>query len=422
MTTQLLGNRFLTFNSVIRVNQIEIRRDRNAVEDEGDIHKPEHVEALRDAFERGWPGGRMTWGLSWLALHDDRPNYRQMRDLVASYHHRYGDDVTFFAGGFFPNAASTRAEVNRDLHEALAAVSQIVGHGYRPPTVLAGFLAADNLRYLAEQEGVHTCQGNIWSQFGIDNQDGDGSLCYPYYPSREHFCKPAQGPQDFIDCVNLDGWTCDFLAARRAGFTEGFNSRMGCGPIETLGKFDTETALRQLLATTAEHFDAGFALNNFAWVVTCYEVILVSQLGKLDALTRWFTEIRRRWPGAQCPTLAEFGLCWRQQFPTNDPLDYRFTHRGTGIGGSDADKEIRWFMNRDFRLALLRSAVGEHVIDYTRYDLPASEPQEFTRRWSLLGQVNQKQTRTQDKPFPFSQLPAADRDRIRRRYPELAGA
>ncbi len=41
--------------------------------------------------------------------------------------------------------------------------------------------------------------------------DGDGSICYPYYPSREHFCKPAQADSDFIDCVNLDGWTCDFL-------------------------------------------------------------------------------------------------------------------------------------------------------------------------------------------------------------------
>ncbi len=421
MTPQLLGNRFLTFNSVIRVNQIEVRRDRNAGDDEGDVHKPEHVEALRDAFARGWPGGRMTWGLSWLALHDDRPNYRRMRELVAEYHHQYGDDVTFCAGGFFPNAYNTRAEVNRDLHDALAAVTRMVGKGYRSPTVQAGFLAAENLRYLAEQENVHVCQGNIWSQFGIDNQDGDGSICYPYYPSREHFCKPAQGTPDFIDCVNLDGWTCDFLAARREGFAEGFNSRMGVGPIETLGKYHTETALRQMLATVATHFDAGFALNGFAWVVNCWEIILVPQLGKLEALTRWLAEIRHLWPDAQCPTMGEFGHLWRGHFPSNDGLNYRFAQRGTGIGGSDADKEIRWFMNRDFRLALLRSDGGEHVIDYTRYDVPACEPQEFTRRWSLLGQINQKQTRPQDKPVPFAQLPATDRDRILRRYPELAG-
>jgi len=100
--------------------------------------------------------------------------------------------------------------------------------------------------------------------------------------------------------------------------------------------------------------------------------------------------IRHRWPNAQCPTLAEFGERWRQQFPNYDRLDYLFAQRGTGIGGSDADKEIRWFMNRDFRLAWLRSAAGAQVIDYTRDDLPAHTPPEFTRRWSLLGLTNQK--------------------------------
>jgi hypothetical protein len=93
--------------------------------------------------------------------------------------------------------------------------------------------------------------------------------------------------------------------------------------------------------------------------------------------------------------------------------------RGTGIGGSDADKEIRWFMNRDFRLALLRTGTTEHVIDFTRYDLPAREPQDPTRRWSLLGRINQKQTRPQDAPIRFDELSAADRDLIQRRYPDL---
>jgi len=82
---------------------------------------------------------------------------------------------------------------------------------------VAGFLSAANQKYLAEQENIHVCQGNIWSQFGIDNGDGDGSISYPYYPSTEHFCKPAQGRKDFLDCVNLDGWTVDFISARRLG-------------------------------------------------------------------------------------------------------------------------------------------------------------------------------------------------------------
>ena len=231
---KLKGNRFLTFNTVVRVNQIEVSRDRNAGEDEGNLHTLESVRKLRECFERGFPGGRMTWAFSWLALQDQRPNYQAIRKQVLDYHHSYGDEMTFIPGGYFAPMYNRREQVNRDLHDALKLVSEMVGDGYRPRSVVAGYLAAENLRYLSEREGIHVAQGNIWSQYAVDNGDGDGSLSYPYYPSREHFCKPAQSEADFIDCVNLDGWTMDFLAARRRGFDGGFNSRMGVGPIETV--------------------------------------------------------------------------------------------------------------------------------------------------------------------------------------------
>lgn len=128
------------------------------------------------------------------------------------------------------------------------------------------------------------------------------------------------------------------------------------------------------------------------------------------------------WPDTQCPTLGEFGLQWRSQFSSNDEIDYRFEQQGTGIGGSDADKEIRWFFNKDFRLARLKDMgndLSERVIDFTRYDRPAKEPQELTRHWSLMGDVNQKQTRPQDKPVPFNDLPADSRAIILKRYPDL---
>jgi hypothetical protein len=120
-------------------------------------------------------------------------------------------------------------------------------------------------------------------------------------------------------------------------------------------------------------------------------------------------------------------LAWRQQFPANEQVDYRFVQRGTGIGGSDADKQIRWFMNRDYRLALLRdwkTNEREQVIDFTRYDLPAQEPPDATsdkpaRNWSIMNRINQKGTRPQDKPVLLADLPAEDRDFIGRRHPEL---
>ena len=414
----LMGHRFLTFNCVIRVNQIEVSRDRNVGEDERSLHTPARMRAFRDAVTAGFPGAKMTWAFSWLALNDTSDNYTQMRELARDYHHQYGDDVTFIPGAYFANAYNPTDQVNKDLRDGLALAAGIVGKGYRPTSVVAGFLSAKNMQYLAEQEGIHVCQGNIWSQFSIDNQDGDGSVCYPYYPSKEHFCKPAQGEADFIDCVNLDGWTVDFLAGRRNGFAENFNSRMGVGPIETIHKYGEATGLNEMIHSTAIHFDSGFEMNKFAWVTNCWELSLPIDV---SGLTKWLSAIKSRWPDTRMITQGEFGLIWRKHYKRNT-FDYRFVERGSGIGGSDADKEIRWFMNKDFRLALLRGTDGtsqEKVIDLTRYDVPAKEPAAMTRSWSLMGEINQKGTRPQDAPVAIDKLSAEDRKIICRRVKEV---
>lgn len=436
---QLLGNRFFTFNTVVRVRQIEVSRDVAYGPDESGIHTPEEARTFREAVEKGWPGARITWAFSWLALKDQRSNYRDLKDLVVSYHKQYGDEITFIPGGYFANMYNTREQVNRDLHEGLQMVSDMVGGGYLPKSVIAGFLSAENLRYLAEEEGIHVCQGNIWSQYAVDNGDGEGSISYPYYPSLEHFCKPAQGEDDFIDCVNLDGWTVDFLNAKlaepriindiRCG------SRQGVGPIETVIRQGTELGTKEMLATTAAHFDKGFKLNDFAWVTCTWELGLVEARkiygyhgrNGMEGMDIWLSEMRRRWPEAKCITLGEFGLLWRKQFKNNDNLNYRFVQRGSGVCGSDHDLEIKWFMNKDFRLALLRNwkdNTPEKLIDFTRYDLTAREPADpepgqNIRNWSLLNRLNQKGVRPQDKPIPIGQLSADEQTIIKRRYPEL---
>jgi hypothetical protein len=437
--TGLLGNRFFTFNTVVRVNQIETSRNVANGEDESSIHSPQEASVFRQAIEQSWPGARITWAFSWLALKDERSNYRNLRKLVVSYHKEYGDEITFIPGGYFANMYNTRAQVNRDLHEGLQMVSDMVGNGYRPQSVIAGFLAAENLRFLADEEDIHVCQGNIWSQYSVDNGDGEGSISYPYYPSQEHFCKPAQGPDDFIDCVNLDGWTVDFLSAKHPGGRDfdgiWCGSRQGVGPIETVIRQGTETGTREMVATTAAHFDQGFDLNGFAWVTCCWELSLVearkiyNYKGRngLDGLAIWLSEMRQRWPEAKCITQGEFGLLWRDTYKNNNDFDYRFVQRGSGICGSDADKEIRWFMNKDFRLALLKdlpSNGAEKIIDFTRYDLTALEPADpkpgqHTRNWSLMNRLNQKGVRPQDKPISFDELSAAEQAFITNQYPAL---
>lgn len=417
----LLGKRILTFVTVVRVNQIEVARDRNVGVDEANLHTVEAVRSLRENFEKAFPRGRMTWAFSWLALQDQRENYQAIRKQVVEYHRQFGDEITFIPGAYFAPMYNSREQVNKDLHDALKLVSSMVGDGYRPKCVIAGFLAAENQRYLAEQENIHVCQGTIWSQYGIDNGDGDGSISYPYYPSREHYCKPAQGETDFIDCVCLDGWSCDFLTARRAGFAGGFNSRMGLGPIETLMNLGFQTGLKEQVFTTGLHFDDGFRRNGFGWATVIWEVCLGTNT--FQHLPAYGNEVRRRWPDVQCLTEGEFGEMFRRQFKDNSKLDYRFVERGSGIHGSDANLEIRWFMNRDFRLALLHDWTKpndrETVIDFTRYDLKAVEPNNYGRKWSLMNRINQKGTRLQDKPTFLTDLPVDDQTFIRRRLPEL---
>ena len=413
-----MGGRFLTHVSIVRVNQIEVTPTRSIGEDEAVDNRPELIRARRDAFAAGCPGGRMTWAISWLALQDQRKEYQEARRLLASFHDRYGDEITFIPGGYFAPMFDTREHIRQTVHDALGQVSQIVGGGYRPQCLIAGFMDSENQRDLAQDEGIHVCQGQIWSQHGIDNGDGDGGICYPYYPSREHYLKPAQGPNDFIDCVCLDGWTCDFLTARRQGFEGGFNSRLGVGPIESVGNLGAVAGRREMMDTTAMHFDTGHALNGFGWVTAIWE----TSIGHDEDLTYWLGAVRDRWPDTQVITEGEFGLEWRKHNPNNAKLNYRFDAKGTGAPGSEKNLEIQWFMNQEFRLALLHDwekKTPPLAIDFTRYDLKAEEPLTLQREWSLMNVLNQKGTRPQDKPMRLGQLTPEDQRRIFTRYPQL---
>jgi hypothetical protein len=193
---------------------------------------------------------------------------------------------------------------------------------------------------------------------------------------------------------------------------------MGVGPIETVGNLGLEAGRREMMATTAMHFDGGHALNGFGWVTGIWEV----SVGHDEDLAWWLGAVRERWPDTQVMTEGAFGLEWRKHTPSNALLDYRFDARGTGAPGSEKELEIEWRMNREFRLGLLRNwETGSPwmAIDFTRYDLPAREPQTLEREWSLMNVLNQKGTRPQDKLMRLSQLSSEDRQRVYARYPDL---
>ncbi|MFR8914038.1 MAG: DUF3863 domain-containing protein, partial [Parabacteroides distasonis] len=269
----------------------------------------------------------------------------------------------------------------------------------------------------------------------IDGGGADGSPSYPFYPSTEHFCKPAQGKSDFIDCVNLDGWTMDFICARRSGQTghgiDGYNSRRGVGPIETYKGWGLDLGHREVMHTEAIHFDKGLELNGFGWVANIWEAQMVHEFGKdliCDAMKMWVTGTKERWPDTHFVTFGEFGELWRKQYKSNDDWNYRFVERGSGLGDSYNNLEIKWFMNKEFRLALLRDWHTKnspaYVIDFTRYDLQAHEPadpspEKPAKDWSLINKINQKALRPQDKPVLIDKLEKEDQDLIRKYYPEL---
>jgi len=442
---QLMGNRFVTLCIMIRTSPWEVSRDVKLINrDEGFAHTLEVVRKMREAFAANNPGGRLTWGFTLNALEDKRPNYADIRKYVVECQQKYGDEVSYFPG-YFPAMYLPRERVNREMSEAIAEISQLVGGGYRPDCIMGGFLSAANLAYLAEKENIHVAHAVIWSQHEVDGGGADGSLSYPYYPSTQHFCKPAQGSADFIDCVSLDGWSVDFLNATVSGGIRGttpYNgaaSRRGVGPIESYGEWGLDIGDLSVQYTQSLHFDRGFELNGFGWIPNIWEAALAKIPERQNpwwddtfayrAMSRWVGSTLRRWPDVKFVTFGEYGRIFRQHFSSNAALNYRFEEKGLGIGSSWGNEEIRWFMNKDFRLALLRNwhrNTPEMVIDFTRYDLPAHEPADPSparpaKDWSLMNRINQKGLRPQDKPVLISALADDEKALIGRHYPELVG-
>jgi hypothetical protein len=186
--------------------------------------------------------------------------------------------------------------------------------------------------------------------------------------------------------------------------------------------------------TQSIHFDRGFELNGFGWIPNIWEAALVRRPERRDwgydfipaAMKKWVGDTVKRWPDVKFIPFGEFGEIWRRHYSSNT-WNYRFEEKGLGIGNSWGDEDIKWFMNRNFRLATVRNWQQdgpEMVIDFTRYDLPAREPADPSpehpvKDWSLMNRINQKGLRPQDKPVLLRDLPDDDKALIARWYPGL---
>lgn len=431
-----MKGRYFCFTIVIRVNQIEVAPGVNLGVDERRENTLENLIKYRESIFRADPSARVTFALSDAALRDESENFRNIRAQLREYYEKFGDDVTYMLGAFFSAAYEKRAQICANVHSALCLLKDFMGPEYRPQAIVGGFVASDVIRYIAEVEHIHVVQGNIFSQYAVDNQDGDGSICYPYYPSKEHFCKPAQGDEDFIDCVNLDGWTVDFINATYCGVTkEGYNSRMGCGPIETLRPFGVEKGIEIMLVSADQMLGENFGRNNgFGYATAIWELCLKQRDGhhqmNIDetTVTAFLSALKKKYPDLKIVPFGEVGESFRKEHPDNRQLHYEFVHQGIGFGGSLENVRLYWYMNKYFRLCIREDIQRgtKKVIDFTDYTKQAAEPEDsdyrigkIQRNWSLLGDINQKGLREQDKPIDFVRLSEAQKELIGRAEKEF---
>jgi alpha-L-fucosidase len=439
-----LKGRYLTFMAGVRANIWETTRPRfHGTWMERDRHSPENALKMRKSLAESFPGARMTWAWSWHALNDQEPNYVELRKLMLQFHKEYGDEITLWQGMYFGDKFNTLEQSKKDLHEGLELVSKMIGDGYRPKSVIAGIMSVEVMKFLAESEGIHVVQGQIWSQFNVDGQGGDGGIIYPYYPSRDHYLKPAQGSRgsaDFLDMVNVDGWSVDFFAARN----NGGGSRDGVGPLETNGGYGLgpDYGLKQMMHVTDVHFsDEAVKRNGFGFIPNIWEMSIFSWITP-KYLPNWLSAIRAKYPDTQLLTLGEFGELWRKHNPDNSRINLTFVERGNGMVTSTEEgkkinpkyehrrtdlfcpeMEIRWYFNKDFRFATIQNWKENGpklVLDYTRYNQPYHEPSGnvVEPHWDLMDLINQKRTRTQDRDRSFSSLPPEEQQKILKWYPD----
>ncbi len=416
LQTKTINGRYFCFCIVVRVNQIEVAPGVNIGHDERHENTVENLIEYREAIRAAIPDARITIAFSHEALMDQSENFVALREKAKEYHLLYGDDITYMLGAYFSGAYSKRCEINTHVDAALELLRGFLGKEYLPKAIVGGFVPASVMEHIASL-GIHTVQGIIFSQYSIDCQDGDGSMCYPYFPSKEHFCKPAQSEEDLIDIVVLDGWTVDFINATYPGIVNGCNSRMGCGPLETYLPFGKEVGPEIILKTAGQMFEESYAQNgNLGFASAIWELCLIQKnsIHRMDIdgshITDLFVKMKQRFPDVKLVSFGEFGEEFRKAHKNNDDVNYVFKHKGIGIGGSDENVQIEWYMNAMFRLAFRTDLLtGERkVIDFTDYTRPACEPPDsnyqegiVNRNWSLLGDLNQKGIRPQDMPiFP----------------------
>lgn len=139
--TMALQGRYYCFTIVVRLNQIEVAPAAYLGFDESTENTPENLKKFREAIAKAIPEARITIAFSHSALADASGNYRELRRLAREYAQKYGDDITYVAGGYFIGAYVPRERAKAHIDDALALLEKMMGKGYKPRSVIGRLFA-----------------------------------------------------------------------------------------------------------------------------------------------------------------------------------------------------------------------------------------------------------------------------------------
>jgi len=390
MMSEMKG-RYLTLNFLVRRWQIEKTRFDHSGEDETKYCTRENIKWISDIVRENFPHGNITWALSWEALMNPNSYWRCIREIILQLCEKYRDDITFNPAGGFPNIYNTKQQVNEDIDEAFEVIKKLTDK--YPKSIVSWQLSAENLSYIREKYGAKVASAHCWSQEAVDNLSSEGSIMYPYYPSRRHYLKPAKSREDMIDILMLDVISLDLVTARLRMDEAGQDCRMGVQPIETVLRFGYQKGFEIMKQVTDRYFQDNWENLPFVWVTNQLEMSVIHRNNEVRrAFKNWLDHIRKIYKDVHLLKIADFSELFRKHYQDNSKIQYSFRYRGIGISSSDPEKEVLWWMNKDYRLGVLVSKNTAQIMDYLVYTDDIQEPQGPESNWNISGIVSQKKS------------------------------
>lgn len=144
---------------------------------------------------------------------------------------------------------------------------------------------------------------------------------------------------------------------------------------------------------TDRYFQDNWENLPFVWVTNQLEMSVIHRNNEVRrAFKNWLDHIRKIYKDVHLLKIADFSELFRKHYQDNSKIQYSFRYRGIGISSSDPEKEVLWWMNKDYRLGVLVSKNTAQIMDYLVYTDDIQEPQGPESNWNISGIVSQKKS------------------------------